>query len=131
VRNVAIASARFENLCVTGNDVSQSVKILVHQDQWDVAKSSTSARMATPFLTKAATISVGGSSHGKPAAGLTAEGDTPGATGVAQCVELFRQLPGEAANQGDGARIALPHNVGRPTAASAVTILEGPGANGG
>jgi hypothetical protein len=131
VRNVAVAGARSENLCATGNDVSQSVKFSVHQDQWDMAKSSTSARTATPFLTKAETISVGGSSQGKPPAGLTAKGDTPGATGVAQCVELFRQLPGEATNQGDGARIALPHNIGGPTAASAATILEGPGANGG
>jgi hypothetical protein len=52
-----------------------------------------------------------------------------GATGVAQCVELFAQLRGEAANQVDGARVALAHNIGGPTAVSAVTILEG-SANG-
>jgi hypothetical protein len=131
VRNVAVTDTRSENLCATGNDVSQHVKFSVHQDQWDMAKSSTSVRTGTPLLTKTEAISVGGSLHGKPAVGLTAKGDTPGATRVAQCVELFRQLPGEAADQGDGARIALPHNIGRPTAASAVTILEGPGANGG
>jgi acetyl-CoA C-acetyltransferase len=40
-------------------------------------------------------------------------------------VELFAQLRGEAANQVDGARVALAHNIGGPTAVSAVTILEG------
>lgn len=54
-----------------------------------------------------------------------AKGHPPGATGVAQCVELFAQLRGEAANQVDGARVALAHNIGGPTAVSAVTILEG------
>jgi acetyl-CoA C-acetyltransferase len=46
---------------------------------------------------------------------------------VAQCVELFEQLRGSASNQVDGARIALAHNIGGPTAVSAVTLLEGPG----
>ena len=64
-----------------------------------------------------------------PSGGLKAKGHPPGATGVAQCVELFEQLRGEAANQVDGARIALAHNIGGPTAVSAVTILEG-SANG-
>jgi 3-hydroxy-3-methylglutaryl CoA synthase len=56
---------------------------------------------------------------------LKVKGHPPGATGVAQCVELFAQLRGEAANQVDGARVALAHNIGGPTAVSAVTILEG------
>lgn len=42
---------------------------------------------------------------------------------MAQCVELFEQLRGEAANQVDGARTGLAHNVGGPTAASAITVL--------
>jgi acetyl-CoA C-acetyltransferase len=58
-----------------------------------------------------------------PSGGLKAKGHPPGATGVAQCVELFEQLRGEACNQVEGARIALAHNVGGPTAVSAVTIL--------
>lgn len=57
--------------------------------------------------------------------GLEAKGHPPGATRVAQCVELFAQVRGEAINQVDGARIALAHNIGGPTAVSAVTILEG------
>ena len=55
--------------------------------------------------------------------GLKAKGHPPGATGIAQCVELFDQLRGEAPLQVDGARYALAHNVGGPTAASAITIL--------
>jgi acetyl-CoA C-acetyltransferase len=42
---------------------------------------------------------------------------------VAQCVELFEQLRGDASNQVDGARWALAHNVGGPTAVAAITIL--------
>lgn len=74
--------------------------------------------------------SVGGTLPVNPSGGLKARGHPPGATGVAQCVELFEQLRGEAANQVDGARIGLAHNIGGPTAVSAVTLLEGPG-NGG
>jgi len=59
-----------------------------------------------------------------PSGGLKAKGHPPGATGVAQCVELFEQLRGEACNQLDSPRWALAHNVGGPTAVSAVTILE-------
>jgi acetyl-CoA C-acetyltransferase len=58
-----------------------------------------------------------------PSGGLKAKGHPPGATGVAQCVELYHQLRGEAENQIDGARLALAHNIGGPTAVSAVTVL--------
>ncbi|KJE20918.1 acetyl-CoA acetyltransferase [Frankia torreyi] len=67
--------------------------------------------------------SIGGAKPVNPSGGLKAKGHPPGATGVAQCVELFEQLRGEAANQVDGARTALAHNIGGPTAVSAVTIL--------
>jgi acetyl-CoA C-acetyltransferase len=59
-----------------------------------------------------------------PSGGLKAKGHPPGATGVAQCVEIVEQLRGEAVNQIDGARWGLTHNVGGPTAVSAVTIFE-------
>jgi acetyl-CoA C-acetyltransferase len=81
-------------------------------------------------LVEAGATSVGGSIPVNPSGGLKAKGHPPGATGVAQCVELFEQLRGSASNQVDGARIALAHNVGGPTAVSAVTLLEGPGAAG-
>jgi acetyl-CoA acetyltransferase len=63
---------------------------------------------------------VGGRIPINPSGGLKAKGHPPGATGVAQCVELFEQLRGESTNQVDGARIALAHNIGGPTAVSAV-----------
>jgi len=69
------------------------------------------------------TTTVGGSKPVNPSGGLKAKGHPPGATGVAQCVELFEQLRGEAANQVDSPRTALAHNIGGPTAVSAVTIL--------
>src|ERR1700722_15906074 len=66
---------------------------------------------------------VGGSMPINPSGGLKAKGHPPGATGVAQCYELFNQLRGEAENQVDGARVALAHNIGGPAAVSAVTVL--------
>jgi acetyl-CoA C-acetyltransferase len=74
-------------------------------------------------LIEAGETAVGGRLPVNPSGGLKAKGHPPGATGVAQCVELFEQLRGEASNQVDGAKTALAHNVGGPTAVAAVTIL--------
>lgn len=57
--------------------------------------------------------------------GANAEGDAPGAAGVAQCFELFQQARVDAVNQFDGARIGPEHRFGGPTAVAAVTVLEG------
>ena len=80
-------------------------------------------RFEAKKLVEAGETSVGGRIPVNPSGGLKAKGHPPGATGVAQCVELFEQLRGEASNPVDGARWALAHNVGGPTAVSAVTIL--------
>ncbi len=85
-------------------------------------------RLGAYKLIEAQVTRVGGALPVNPSGGLTAKGHPPGATGVAQCVELFDQLRDNAANQIDGVRIGLAHNIGGPTAVSAVTILEGPGA---
>lgn len=74
-------------------------------------------------MIEAGETSVGGRLPVNPSGGLKAKGHPPGATGVAQCVELFEQLRGQSSNQVDGARWALAHNVGGPTAVAAVTIL--------
>ena len=66
---------------------------------------------------------VGGRIPVNPSGGLKAKGHPPGATGVAQCVEIFEQMRGESTNQVDGAKIGLTHNIGGPTAVSAITIL--------
>jgi acetyl-CoA C-acetyltransferase len=69
--------------------------------------------------------SLGGRLPVNPSGGLKSKGHPPGATGLAQCTELFEQLRGEARNQVEGARWGLAHNLGGPTAVSAITILEG------
>ena len=78
-------------------------------------------------LVEAGVTDIDGALPVNPSGGLNSKGHPPGATGVAQCVELFEQLRGTAANQVEGARIGLAHNVGGPTAVAGVTILEGPG----
>ena len=77
---------------------------------------------AAAYVESGATT-VGGARPVNASGGLKAKGHPPGATGVAQCVELFEQLRGEASNQVDGATTALAHNIGGPTAVSAVTVL--------
>jgi acetyl-CoA acetyltransferase len=48
-----------------------------------------------------------------PSGGLLSKGHPLGATGLAQCYELTRQLRGAAEKtQVDGARVALQHNLG-------------------
>ncbi|HLY76937.1 MAG TPA: thiolase domain-containing protein [Thermoplasmata archaeon] len=57
--------------------------------------------------------------------GLKAQGRPFGAVGVAQVVELVRQLRGEAKErQVTGAQVGLAHNVGGTGATSVVTIVE-------
>lgn len=80
-------------------------------------------RFDAKSLVERGETTVGGRLPVNPSGGLKSKGHPPGATGVAQCVELFEQLRGEAVNQVDGARLALAHNIGGPTAAGAVTIL--------
>ena len=80
-------------------------------------------RLGAYKLIEARETYVGGRIPVNPSGGLKAKGHPPGATGVAQCVEIFEQMRGESTNQVDGARIGLTHNIGGPTAVSAITIL--------
>jgi acetyl-CoA C-acetyltransferase len=80
-------------------------------------------RFGAAKLLEAGETTVGGRIPVNPSGGLKAKGHPPGATGVAQCYELFEQLRGTACNQVDGARWALAHNIGGPTAVSAITVL--------
>ena len=57
--------------------------------------------------------------------GLKARGNPPGATGIAQVVELYDQLRGRAeGRQVEGARVGLAHNVGGTGATVTVHVLE-------
>jgi len=80
-------------------------------------------RFGAAKLVEAGDTSVGGRIPVNPSGGLKAKGHPPGATGIAQCYEIFHQLRGTACNQVDAARWGLAHNVGGPTAVAAVTIL--------
>jgi acetyl-CoA C-acetyltransferase len=80
-------------------------------------------RFGAAALISSGATALGGRLPVNPSGGLKAKGHPPGATGVAQCVEIVEQLRGVAANQVDGARVGLTHNIGGPTAVSAVTLL--------
>ncbi len=58
--------------------------------------------------------------------GLKSKGHPVGATGIAQAIEIFEQLRGEAGErQVQGARIGLAQNMGGSGASSAVHIFQG------
>lgn len=58
--------------------------------------------------------------------GLKSKGHPVGATGVAQAIEIFEQLRGEAGDrQVEGARIGLAQNMGGSGASSVVHIFQG------
>ena len=68
---------------------------------------------------------LGGSMPVNTSGGLKAKGHPVGATGVAQAIEMFEQLRGEAgARQVQDARIGLTQNMGGSGASSVVHIFE-------
>ncbi len=64
-------------------------------------------RFGGAALIESGETAVGGRLPVNPSGGLKAKGHPPGATGIAQCVELFEQLRGESTNQVDGKRARL------------------------
>jgi acetyl-CoA C-acetyltransferase len=78
----------------------------------------------------AGTISLDGPSPVDFGGRLKVKVHPPGAVGVTQCVELFRQLREKAVLLMAGARIVLAHNIGGPIPRPTVSFLEGPKANG-
>jgi acetyl-CoA C-acetyltransferase len=58
-----------------------------------------------------------------PSGGLLAKGHPIGATGVAQLIEIARQLRGESDNQVEGAELGLAHNVGGTGGVCVVTVM--------
>jgi acetyl-CoA C-acetyltransferase len=78
---------------------------------------------------KAASLGVtalGGRIPVNTSGGLKSKGHPVGATGIAQAIEVFEQLRGDAgARQVEGARIGLTQNMGGSGASSVVHIFEG------
>ena len=69
---------------------------------------------------------LGGRIQVNTSGGLKSKGHPVGATGVAQAIEIFEQLRGEAGDrQVDGARLGLTQNMGGSGASSVVHIFEG------
>jgi acetyl-CoA C-acetyltransferase len=69
---------------------------------------------------------IGGCIPVNTSGGLKSKGHPVGATGVAQAIEIFRQLRGEAgARQVEGARLGLAQNMGGSGASSVVHIFQG------
>ncbi|KGN41962.1 thiolase C-terminal domain-containing protein [Knoellia aerolata] len=99
------------------HDCFSAVELISYEDLGFTDRFGAAAYVASGATT------VGGARPVNASGGLKAKGHPPGATGVAQCVELFEQLRGHASNQVDGATTALAHNIGGPTAVSAVTVL--------
>lgn len=99
------------------HDCFSAVELISYEDLGFTERFGAAAYVASGATT------VEGARPVNASGGLKAKGHPPGATGVAQCVELFEQLRGEAANQVERARTALAHNIGGPTAVSAVTVL--------
>ena len=65
----------------------------------------------------------GGSCTVNPSGGLLSKGHPVGATGVAQLIEIVRQMRGESRNQVAGADVGLAHNVGGTGGLAAITLL--------
>jgi acetyl-CoA C-acetyltransferase len=69
---------------------------------------------------------IGGSIPVNTSGGLKSKGHPVGATGVAQAIEIFRQLQGDAGDrQVEGARVGLTQNMGGSGASSVVHVFEG------
>jgi acetyl-CoA C-acetyltransferase len=69
---------------------------------------------------------IGGRIPVNTSGGLKSKGHPVGATGIAQAIEIFRQLRGEAGQrQVENARVGLAQNMGGSGASSVVHIFEG------
>ncbi len=76
-------------------------------------------------LAEEGVTALGGDTPVNTSGGLKARGNPPGATGIAQAVEIFDQLKGRAeGRQVEGARVGLAHNVGGTGATVTVHVME-------
>ena len=132
----SITSQRATRLAVHGA-LSQAGKELADIDLMEVNDGFTIAEiialedlgLAEPGkggrLAEEGVTALGGDMPVNTSGGLKARGNPPGATGIAQIVEIYDQLKGRAeGRQVADARVGLAHNVGGTGATVAVHILE-------
>ncbi|NOQ54301.1 MAG: thiolase domain-containing protein [Thermoplasmata archaeon] len=132
----SITSQRATRLAVQGA-LSQAGKELADIDLMEVNDGFTIAEiialedlgLAEPGkggrLAEEGVTALGGDMPVNTSGGLKARGNPPGATGIAQIVEIYDQLKGRAeGRQVADARVGLAHNVGGTGATVAVHILE-------
>ena len=132
----SITSQRATRLAVQGA-LSQAGKELADIDLMEVNDGFTIAEiialedlgLAEPGqggrLAEEGVTALGGDMPVNTSGGLKARGNPPGATGIAQVVEIYDQLKGRAeGRQVADARVGLAHNVGGTGATVAVHILE-------
>ncbi len=132
----SITSQRATRLAVQGA-LSQAGKELADMDLMEVNDGFTIAEiialedlgLAEPGqggrLAEEGVTALGGDMPVNTSGGLKARGNPPGATGIAQIVEIYDQLKGRAeGRQVADARVGLAHNVGGTGATVAVHILE-------
>jgi len=108
------AAAAYKQAGVSSNDIqvaevhdAYSIALLIAlEDLGFVARGQAGAAVAEGVAGMAGRIPT------NPSGGLKAQGAPLGAIGVAQAVEIVRQLRGTASNQVANARLGLSHNVG-------------------
>ena len=132
----SITSQRATRLAVQGA-LSQAGKELADMDLMEVNDGFTIAEiialedlgLAEPGqggrLAEEGVTALGGDLPVNTSGGLKARGNPPGATGIAQVVEIYDQLKGRAeGRQVADARVGLAHNVGGTGATVTVHVLE-------
>lgn len=101
------------------NDAFTIAEVIALEDL-GLAKAGQGGRCAPEGRT-----ALGGELPVNTSGGLKARGAPPGATGIAQVVELYDQLLGRAkGRQVEGARVGLAHNLGGTGATATVHVLE-------
>lgn len=99
------------------HDCFTIAEIVAIEDLGFVAKGEGGPAVESGLTSMTGTIPV------NPSGGLLSKGHPVGATGMAQCFEIVRQLRGQAENQVPDARIGLLQNLGGTGGTVTVTIL--------
>jgi acetyl-CoA C-acetyltransferase len=117
---LSIAGRALDDVDVMEVNDGFTIAEIISLEDLGMAPAGEGGRLAEEGVT-----ALGGEMPVNTSGGLKARGNPPGATGIAQVVELFDQLRGRAeGRQVDGARVGLAHNVGGTGATVTVHVLE-------